>query len=61
MPELPEVEVVRRSLSNFITGLKIKKVRIFNNNLRYRLDIGMTAEEVDKYINQIAFSTYQRC
>ena len=37
MPELPEVEVVRRSLSNFITGLKIKKVRIFNNNLRYTL------------------------
>ena len=36
MPELPEVEVVRRSLSNFITA-KNKKVRIFNNNLRYTL------------------------
>ena len=35
MPELPEVEVVRRSLNTFICGLKIKKVDIFNNKLRY--------------------------
>ena len=37
MPELPEVEVVRRSLDNFIAGLKINKVRIFNRNLRYKI------------------------
>ena len=37
MPELPEVEVVRRSLSDFIIGLKIKKVRIINSNLRFRI------------------------
>ena len=37
MPELPEVEVVRRSLQSFIKGLKIKKVSIFNRNLRYKI------------------------
>ncbi len=37
MPELPEVEVVRRSLSDFIPGLRIKKVHIFNNNLRFKI------------------------
>ena len=37
MPELPEVEVVRRSLQSFINGLKIQKVTIFNRNLRYKI------------------------
>ena len=37
MPELPEVEVVRRSLQSIINGLKIKKVTIFNRNLRYKI------------------------
>tara|TARA_B100001029_G_scaffold175102_1_gene176113 strand:+ start:481 stop:1347 length:867 start_codon:yes stop_codon:yes gene_type:complete len=35
MPELPEVEVVRRSLNTLICGLKITKVDILNNKLRY--------------------------
>ncbi len=38
MPELPEVEVVRRSLKKFIIGKKIKKVDILNSNLRYKID-----------------------
>ena len=38
MPELPEVEVVRRSLQSFIKGLKIRKVSIFNRDLRYKID-----------------------
>ena len=37
MPELPEVEVVRRSLDNIISGLKINKVTILNSNLRYKI------------------------
>ena len=37
MPELPEVEVVRRSLQSFIKGLEIKKVSVFNRNLRYKI------------------------
>ena len=35
MPELPEVEVVKKSLTNNIKDLIIKKVTINNNKLRY--------------------------
>ncbi len=37
MPELPEVEVVRRSLNELIAGLKINKVSIYDRNLRYKI------------------------
>ena len=37
MPELPEVEVVRRSLNELIAGLKINKVTIYDRNLRYKI------------------------
>jgi formamidopyrimidine-DNA glycosylase len=38
MPELPEVEVVKKSLENKLKNLTIKKVNITNNKLRYKLD-----------------------
>jgi formamidopyrimidine-DNA glycosylase len=37
MPELPEVEVVKRSLKNLITNLVIKDVEINEPNLRYKV------------------------
>ena len=37
MPELPEVEVVKRSLKNKIEKLKIKKIEINEKKLRYNL------------------------
>ena len=37
MPELPEVEVVRRSLDSLVCGLKIINVDILNNKLRYKI------------------------
>ncbi len=37
MPELPEVEVVRRSLNKYITGLKIDKIHILDSNLRFKI------------------------
>ena len=37
MPELPEVEVVKKSLQKNIKNLTIKKVKINDNNLRYRI------------------------
>ena len=37
MPELPEVEIVRLSLSKNIIGKKINKVLIRNRNLRFKL------------------------
>ena len=38
MPELPEVEIVKRSLLNKVKNQKISKVGVFNRNLRYRID-----------------------
>jgi len=38
MPELPEVEVVKKSLEKKIKNLTIKRVFINNNKLRYRID-----------------------
>ena len=38
MPELPEVEVVKKSLRQSIYGLKIKSIEIRNKFLRYKID-----------------------
>ena len=38
MPELPEVEVVKKSLENKLKNLIVKKVFITNNKLRYKID-----------------------
>ena len=38
MPELPEVEVVKRSLDKKILNLIIKKVKIVEGNLRYKIN-----------------------
>ncbi len=37
MPELPEVEIVKRSLKNKVRYKKIKKVIISNRNLRFKI------------------------
>ena len=37
MPELPEVEVVKRSLERSINNLNIKSVIINDPNLRYKI------------------------
>ena len=38
MPELPEVEVVKRSLERKTQNLIIKKVEIYDGNLRYKVN-----------------------
>ena len=38
MPELPEVEVVKKSLKKTINHLTIKKIEIHNRFLRYKID-----------------------
>ncbi len=40
MPELPEVEIVRRSLEKKIKNQKIKKVIVRNRNLRFKVPKG---------------------
>ena len=37
MPELPEVEVVKKSLERELRSLTIKKVKIYDGNLRYKV------------------------
>ena len=37
MPELPEIEITKRSLIKMIKGSKIVDVKIFNKNLRYKI------------------------
>ena len=37
MPELPEVEIVKRSLKNKVNYKKIKKIIINNRNLRFKI------------------------
>jgi len=38
MPELPEVEVVKKSLENKLINLTIKRVIVSNNKLRYKIN-----------------------
>ena len=38
MPELPEVEVVKRSLANKVQNLIIKEVKVNDGRLRYLID-----------------------
>ena len=38
MPELPEVEVVKKSLKKRINKLKFTNVSIINKKLRYEID-----------------------
>ena len=37
MPELPEIEIVKRSLFKMINRAKIMNVKIYNKNLRYKI------------------------
>ena len=54
MPELPEVEVVKRSLKRKIRNLIIKKVKINDSNLRYKINRGKFFQLVGKRIIKIA-------
>ena len=38
MPELPEVEVVKRSLQTKLLNLVINKVKIIDSSLRYKVN-----------------------
>ena len=53
MPELPEVEVVKKSLNKNITKLIIKKIKINNDKLRYRISIDHFQSILNKRIKNI--------
>ena len=48
MPELPEVEVVKRSLEKKILNLIIKKVEIIDGKLRYKINKENTSKLIGK-------------
>ena len=56
MPELPEVEVVKKSLERKLKNLTIKRVNIHNNKLRYRINI----KQFNKIKNQKIISIQRR-
>ena len=59
MPELPEVEIVRQSLSKNIKGKKINKVLVRNRNLRIKLKPYFEKRLENQFITNIArFSKY---
>ena len=59
MPELPEVEVVKESLSRTITGKKINKVSVQNRNLRIKIQKDFEIKLKSKTIKEVKrFSKY---
>ena len=59
MPELPEVEIVKRSLAKKIQQKKIKKVVIKNRNLRFKIPLKFEELLQNKIIKKITrFSKY---
>ena len=59
MPELPEVEIVRRSLSKKIKGKKINRIIVRNRNLRFKLEPSFELKLKGKIIKKIdRFSKY---
>ena len=59
MPELPEVEIVKQSLSKKIEHKKIKKIIITNRNLRFKIPIKFEELLKNKIIKKVTrFSKY---
>ena len=54
MPELPEVEVVKRSLKRKIQNLIIKKVKINDGNLRYKVNKVEISKLIGKRVKKIS-------
>ena len=50
MPELPEVEIVKQGLQKKVSGLKVKKTKVLNKNLRFLVPYNLNKEIIDKTI-----------
>jgi len=59
MPELPEVEIVRQTLSKKIKSKKINKIFVRNRNLRFKLTPFFEHKLKNRVISKISrFSKY---
>ena len=54
MPELPEIEIVKRSLFKKINKAKIINVKINNRNLRYQIPYKLTKKLTNEKILKIS-------
>ena len=54
MPELPEIEIVKRSLFKKINKAKITNIKINNKNLRYKIPNTFSKHLIDKKILRIS-------
>ena len=54
MPELPEIEIVKRSLFKMINGAKIIDIKINNKNLRYRIPHTFSTSLINEKILKIS-------
>ena len=54
MPELPEVEVLKRSLQKKIRFCKIIRVKIYNRNLRYKVPYSINKNLKNHVVNNIS-------
>ena len=54
MPELPEIEIVRRSLFKMINKAKIIDIKINNKNLRYKLPKNFSQDLIGQKIENIS-------
>ena len=57
MPELPEVEILKKSLNKNIKSAKITKIKINNRNLRYKVPVNINkilAGQIIKKISRVA-------
>ena len=53
MPELPEIEIVKRSLFKMINKAKIIDIKINNKNLRYKIPGTLYKKLINKKILKI--------
>ena len=60
MPELPEVEIVRKSLNKKISGKIINEVRVKNRNLRIKISKNFEGALKKKKIKKISVCNRQR-
>jgi formamidopyrimidine-DNA glycosylase len=53
MPELPEVEIVKRSLLRIVNKAKIKDIKVFNKKLRYKISNDFSDQLINEKIIKI--------
>ena len=54
MPELPEIEIVKRSLFKMVNKAKIVNVKINNKNLRYKIPCTLPKKLINEKILKIS-------